>query len=212
MNDLVLSGSDLDLGCNGSDPHSACSATAMPNGKVGFAEVPELPTGTVTISATVRRAGKQIVLPKIEVPSKPTYQMDLNVAHRVPRRRWSSVLQACAELRALSARSGGSDLSASPRAIALETLTTHEPQKTLSTTPRSSRHPTVVGEQVRGLRRAVSEQLGQTGELTVVCWQRIGAAAPHQHDLVADPAGQHPCRLEVSGIHRVNDAGIARGP
>jgi hypothetical protein len=74
VNDLVLSGSDtVDLGC-GSDPHSACSATAMPNGtKVGFADVPELPTGTVTISATVRRAGERVVLPMIDVQAKPTY-------------------------------------------------------------------------------------------------------------------------------------------
>jgi hypothetical protein len=68
-------GSDtVDQGCKGSDPDSACSATAVPNGtKVGFADVPGLPTGTITISATVRRAGKQIVLPKIDVQSKPTY-------------------------------------------------------------------------------------------------------------------------------------------
>jgi hypothetical protein len=46
----------------------------MPNGtKVGFADVPELPTGTVTISATVRRAGERVVLPMIDVQSKPTY-------------------------------------------------------------------------------------------------------------------------------------------
>jgi hypothetical protein len=68
-------GSDtVDLGCNGSDPHSGCSATAVPNGtKVGFADVPELPTGTVTITATVRRAGERVVLPMIDVQSKPTY-------------------------------------------------------------------------------------------------------------------------------------------
>jgi hypothetical protein len=68
-------GSDtVDQGCKGSDPDSACSATAVPNGtKVGFADVPGLPTGTVIISATVRRAGKQIVLPKIDVQSRPTY-------------------------------------------------------------------------------------------------------------------------------------------
>lgn len=68
-------GSDtLDQGCNGSDPDSACSATAVPNGtKVGFADVSGLPTGTITISATVRRAGKQVVLPEIDVQSKPTF-------------------------------------------------------------------------------------------------------------------------------------------
>jgi hypothetical protein len=68
-------GSDtLDQGCNGSDPDSACSATAVPNGtKVGFADVSGLPPGTITISATVRRAGKQVVLPEIDVQSKPTY-------------------------------------------------------------------------------------------------------------------------------------------
>jgi hypothetical protein len=68
-------GSDtVDQGCDGNDPDSACSATAVPNGtQVGFAEVPGLPTGTVMIGATVRRAGKQRVLPKIDVQAKPTY-------------------------------------------------------------------------------------------------------------------------------------------
>jgi hypothetical protein len=68
-------GSDtVDQGCNETDPDSACSATAVPNGtKVGFADVPGLPTGTVTISAAVRRAGRQIALPKIDVQSEPTY-------------------------------------------------------------------------------------------------------------------------------------------
>ena len=68
-------GSDtVDQGCNGSDPDSACSATAVPNGtKVGFADVPGMPTGTITISAAVRRAGKQVVLPEIDLQSKPTY-------------------------------------------------------------------------------------------------------------------------------------------
>ena len=68
-------GSDtVDQGCDGNDPDSACSATAVPNGtKVGFAEVPELPTGTVMIGATVQRAGQQRVLPKIEVQAEPTY-------------------------------------------------------------------------------------------------------------------------------------------
>lgn len=64
----------MDQGCNGSDLDSACSATAVPNGsKVGFADVPGLPTGTITISATVRRAGKPVGLPKIDVQSTPTY-------------------------------------------------------------------------------------------------------------------------------------------
>jgi hypothetical protein len=68
-------GSDtVDQGCNGTDPDSACSATAVPNGtKVGFADVPGLPTGTIAISARVRRADKQVVLPEIDVQSEPTY-------------------------------------------------------------------------------------------------------------------------------------------
>jgi hypothetical protein len=68
-------GSDtVDQGCHGNDPDTACSATAVPNGtKVGFAEVPGLPTGTVMVGATVQRAGKQRVLPRIEVQAKPTY-------------------------------------------------------------------------------------------------------------------------------------------
>ncbi len=68
-------GSDtVDQGCNGNDPDSACSATAVPNGtKVGFADVPGLPADTVMIGATVQSAGKQRVLPKIEVQAKPTY-------------------------------------------------------------------------------------------------------------------------------------------
>jgi hypothetical protein len=64
----------VDQGCDGTDPESACSATAVPNGtKVGFADVPGLPTGTITISARVRSAGKQVMLPKIDVQSEPTY-------------------------------------------------------------------------------------------------------------------------------------------
>jgi hypothetical protein len=68
-------GSDtVDQGCNGNDPDSTCSATAVPNGtKVGFAEVSDLPTGTITIGATIRRDGMQIALPKIDVPANPTY-------------------------------------------------------------------------------------------------------------------------------------------
>ena len=78
MNDhnvQLFAGSDtVDQGCEGTDPNSACSATAVPNGtKVGFAEVPGLPTGTITIGATVRRAGKERVLPKIDTQAEPTY-------------------------------------------------------------------------------------------------------------------------------------------
>jgi hypothetical protein len=71
----LFAGSDTaDQGCNGIDTNSACSATAVPNGtKVGFAEVPGLPTGTITIGATVRRADKDRVLPKINVQAEPTY-------------------------------------------------------------------------------------------------------------------------------------------
>jgi hypothetical protein len=44
----LFAGSDtVDQGCDGNDPNSACSATVVPNGtKVGFAEVPGLPTCT----------------------------------------------------------------------------------------------------------------------------------------------------------------------
>jgi hypothetical protein len=69
-------GSDtVDQGCNGTDPDSACSATAVPNStKVGFVEVPGLPAGTVMISATVRKAGKQVApSEKIAVQARPTY-------------------------------------------------------------------------------------------------------------------------------------------
>jgi hypothetical protein len=71
----LSAGSDtVDQGCDGTDPNSACSATAVPNGtKVGFAEVPGLPTGTITIGATVRRAGKERVLPKIDTQAEPTF-------------------------------------------------------------------------------------------------------------------------------------------
>jgi hypothetical protein len=71
----LSAGSDtVDQGCDGTDPNSACSATAVPNGtKVGFAAVPGLPTGTVTIGATVRQASKERVLPTIDVKAAPTY-------------------------------------------------------------------------------------------------------------------------------------------
>jgi hypothetical protein len=74
--DVELSpGSDtIDQGCDGTDPDSVCSATAVPNGtKVGFAEVPGLPSETVTISAEVRRSGRKVMLPEIAVPAQPTY-------------------------------------------------------------------------------------------------------------------------------------------
>ena len=74
-NVTLYPGSDtVDQGCNGTGPDSACSATAVPNGtKVGFAEVPGLPAGTVMISATVRKAGKQVALSEIALQAKPTY-------------------------------------------------------------------------------------------------------------------------------------------
>jgi hypothetical protein len=74
--DVELStGSDaIDQGCDGTDPESVCSATAAPNGtKVGFAEVPGLPSGTVTISAEVSRSGRNVMLPEIALAAQPTY-------------------------------------------------------------------------------------------------------------------------------------------
>jgi hypothetical protein len=74
--DIELSpGSDtIDQGCDGTDPDSVCSATAVPNGtKVGFAEVPGLPSGTVTISAEVSRSGREVTLPEIAVLAQPTH-------------------------------------------------------------------------------------------------------------------------------------------
>jgi hypothetical protein len=83
----LFAGSDtLDQGCDGTDPDSACSATAVPNGtKVGFAEVPGLPTGTITIGATVRRAGRRACYPRSTYgPSRPI-RTGLNVGRKVPR-------------------------------------------------------------------------------------------------------------------------------
>lgn len=109
----LFAGSDtVDQGCDGTDPNSACSATAVPNGtKVGFAEVPGLPTGTITIGATVRRAGKERVLPKIDTQAEPTFPNGPQCGPKVPRRRWWS----------------------GPRAYA-DSECGYEPQKTLSTT------------------------------------------------------------------------------
>jgi hypothetical protein len=64
----------VDQGCSGTDPDSACSATAVPDGtKVGFADVPGLPAGPITISATLTRSGKRTPLKAIEVTSKTVY-------------------------------------------------------------------------------------------------------------------------------------------
>jgi hypothetical protein len=64
----------VDQGCSGTDPDSACSATAVPDGtKIGFADVPGLPAGPITISATLTRSGKPTTVKAIEVTSKTVY-------------------------------------------------------------------------------------------------------------------------------------------
>ncbi len=68
-------GSDtVDQGCNGTDPDSVCSATAVPNGmKVAFVDVADLPVGELSISATVTGGSKQRQLDAITVQSAATY-------------------------------------------------------------------------------------------------------------------------------------------
>jgi hypothetical protein len=64
----------VDQGCSGTDPDSACSATAVPDGtKAGFADVPGLPAGPITISATLTRSNKRTPLKAVEVTSKTVY-------------------------------------------------------------------------------------------------------------------------------------------
>jgi hypothetical protein len=64
----------VDQGCSGTDPDSACSATAVPDGtKVGFADVAGLPIGPLTISATITRSGKRTALKAIDVTSQTVY-------------------------------------------------------------------------------------------------------------------------------------------
>jgi hypothetical protein len=64
----------VDQGCSGTDPDSVCSATAVPDGtKVGFADVPGLPAGPITIGAALTRSDKRTPLKAIEVTTKTVY-------------------------------------------------------------------------------------------------------------------------------------------
>ena len=74
------------------------------------------------------------------------------------------------------------------------------PKKPVDDDAGSSGHPSVVGQQVRSLAGPVAQQLGHAGKLPGVAGQRVGPPAPNQHDLVADPAGQHPGGLQVTGV------------
>ena len=64
----------VDRGCSGSDPDSACSATAVPNGSlVGFADIAQLPIGKITVSATATLSGKRHRYPSIDRTAVQTF-------------------------------------------------------------------------------------------------------------------------------------------
>ena len=72
--ELTPGSTSVDQGCSGTDPDSACSATAVPDGtKVGFADIAGLPTGPITISATITRSGKRTALKGIDATSQTVY-------------------------------------------------------------------------------------------------------------------------------------------
>ena len=74
--DVELSpGSDtVDQGCSGSDPDDTCSATAVPNGTlVGFAELPGLPAGPISVAATLTVDGRRVPVAEVTRTAETTY-------------------------------------------------------------------------------------------------------------------------------------------
>ncbi len=74
--DLELTaGSDtIDQGCSGPDRDDTCSATAVPDGTlVGFAELPELPAGPISVAATVTVNGRRVQLAEVARTAETTY-------------------------------------------------------------------------------------------------------------------------------------------
>ena len=68
-------GSDtVDQGCSGPDPDDTCSATAVPNNTlVGFAELPELPAGPITVAAVLTVDGRRVTLAEAARSAETTY-------------------------------------------------------------------------------------------------------------------------------------------
>ena len=74
--DVELSpGSDtIDQGCSGPDPDDICSATAVPNGTlVGFAELPGLPAGPISVAATLTVDGRGVPVAEVTRTAETTY-------------------------------------------------------------------------------------------------------------------------------------------
>ena len=60
--------------CPTDDPDGSCSASMVPTAdKVGFADVADLPAGTITVSATIPRPGQKTLRTKIDVEATTTY-------------------------------------------------------------------------------------------------------------------------------------------
>ena len=68
-------GSDtIDQGCSGQGRDDTCSATAVPNGTlVGFAEIPELPAGPISVAATVTVNDRSVRIPKVRRDAEVTF-------------------------------------------------------------------------------------------------------------------------------------------
>jgi hypothetical protein len=74
--DVVLApGSDTgDQGCSGPRPDDTCSAPAVPNGTlVGFAELPGLPAGPITVAATPTVDGSRVPVAEATRTAETTY-------------------------------------------------------------------------------------------------------------------------------------------
>lgn len=64
----------VDQGCDGDDPDSTCSASAVPNGTlVGFAQIEGLPAGPIDVTAVVIKATKRQPESKATVMAAATH-------------------------------------------------------------------------------------------------------------------------------------------
>ena len=64
----------IEEGCNGTEPDSACSASASPNGTLtGFLDVAELPAGQITVRATAQLADRRRSFADASVTAQTVY-------------------------------------------------------------------------------------------------------------------------------------------
>ena len=72
--ELAPGNDTVDQGCSGPSSEDTCSATAVPNGAlVGFAELPGLPAGPITVSATLTVNGARVPVAEAARTAETTY-------------------------------------------------------------------------------------------------------------------------------------------